>query len=242
MQRNLIVTTALLAGLTVGAGSIGYVISQATAASPAPGMSGMRMAAPAAPSTSAVPAAPTGPGYVYSNSSLAQFIAQHAGTRLAGEAPLSVPVSQVGALSGLVPAGASIDTAAGTITFHATTVSFTVVAIAPGKPDMTFTIAGLTNPTIIVPQGAHVTVRFVNNDTDEAHGWLITDDKPPFQFGQPATPAIAGASVSVIGDPTAAGDGANTIGFTASGTGDFTYVCPMPGHAQMGMHGSFIVR
>lgn len=85
-------------------------------------------------------------------------------------------------------------------------------------------------------------VRFINNDTDEAHGWLITEDTAPFQFGQPATPAIAGAYAGVIGDPTAAGDGANAISFTASGTGDYHYACPMPGHAQMGMHGSFIVR
>jgi hypothetical protein len=71
-------------------------------------------------------------------------------------------------------------------------VSFTVVAIAPGEPDMTFTVAGLANPTIIIPAQARVTVRFINNDTNEAHGWLVTTHKPPFAFGQPATPAIAG--------------------------------------------------
>jgi plastocyanin len=107
---------------------------------------------------------------------------------------------------------------------------------------MTFTVAGLTDPAIIVPRGAQVTVRFINNDTDEAHGWLITDSKPPFEFGQPSAPAIPGAYAGVIGDPTAAGDGANTITFTASGTGSYQYICPMPGHAQMGMHGSFAVR
>jgi plastocyanin len=107
---------------------------------------------------------------------------------------------------------------------------------------MTFTVAGLTNPAIIVPRGARVTVRFINNDTDEAHGWLITGSKPPFGFGQPATPAFAGAFSGVIGNPTAAGDGANTITFTASDAGSYDYICPMPGHAQMGMHGSFTIR
>jgi plastocyanin len=121
-------------------------------------------------------------------------------------------------------------------------VSFTVVAIAPGKPDMTFTVAGLSDPAIIVPRGARVTVRFINNDTDEAHGWLLTDSRPPFEFGQPAVPAIPGAYAGVIGDPTSAGDGANTVTFTAGGAGSYQYVCPMPGHAQMGMHGSFTVR
>jgi rusticyanin len=195
-------------------------------------MPGKRSSSPAA----------RGGGSTFTDSSLAQFIAQKAGTGLAGRAPQNVPVSQVKALSEQVPAGASIDTRTRTITFHAATVSFTVVAIAPGQPDMSFTVAGLTNPTIIVPAGARVTVRFINNDTDEAHGWLITDHTPPFDFGQPATPVIAGAYAGVVGDPTGAGDGANTVNFTASPAGSYDYICPMPGHAQMGMHGSFIVR
>jgi len=51
-----------------------------------------------------------------------------------------------------------------------------------------------------------------------------------------------GASAGVIGNPVSAGDGANTIRFTATSTGDYQYICPMPGHAQMGMHGAFNVR
>jgi rusticyanin len=266
MQRNHVVTAVLLGGLTIGAASTGYVIAQFTSYSghkyasqyqdaangypgytASPPTSGTSPAAPSTPmdpSTSmpTSPPATPGSGSSFSDPSLAQFIAQKAGTALAGKAPQSVPLSQVKAFSEQDPVGASINTRTGTITFHATTVSFTVVAIAPGKPDMTFTVAGLTNPTIIVPRGAQVTVQFINNDTDEAHGWLITNNKPPFGFGQPATPAIAGAYAGVIGDPTAAGDGANTISFTASDTGTYDYICPMPGHAQMGMHGSFTVR
>jgi rusticyanin len=267
MQHNRIVTAALVGGLTIGAASTGYVIAQFASypghnyagqyqnagnaymgytASPSRGTGG---ASPAAPSTPTDPSAPMpssppaspGNGSSFSDPSLAQFIAQKAGTALAGKAPQSAPVSQVKGLSEQDPAGASIDTRTGTITFYVTSVSFTVVAIAPGTPDMTFTVAGLTNPTILVPRGAQVTVRFINNDTDEAHGWLITGNKPPFGFGQPARPAIAGAYAGVIGDPTAAGDGSNTISFTAGDTGSYDYICPMPGHAQMGMHGSFIV-
>jgi rusticyanin len=270
MQRNLIVTAALAGGLTISAVSTGYVLAQlvsydghnyasqyqnagnghtghtgssspeASGASPADPPTSMAPMAPSASMTPSPPAAP-GAGNTFSDSSLAQFIAQKAGVRLAGRAPQNVPAGQVKALSEQDPAGASIDTGTGTITFYSTTVSFTVVAIAPGKPDMTFTVAGLTNPTIIVPRAARVTVRFINNDTDEAHGWLITDNKPPFEFGQPATPAIAGAYAGIIGDPTSAADGANTISFTASDAGSYDYICPMPGHAQMGMHGSFIV-
>lgn len=265
MQRNVILTTVLAGGLTIGAASTGYVIAQVTsypgrsyagqyqhgaggqpgyASTPPQGAGGD---SPAAPSTTsapmaATPPAPSSAGSAFTDPSLAQFIAQKAGTGLAGRAPQDVPLSQVGALSDQDPAGARIDSRTNTITFRTTAVSFTVVAIAPGQPDMTFTVAGLTDPAIIVPSGARVTVRFINNDTDEAHGWLVTDHKPPFQFGQPATPAITGAYAGIVGDPTAAGDGANTVSFTASDPGSYEYICPMPGHAQMGMHGSFTVQ
>ena len=185
------------------------------------------------------PAASPGSGNSFSDPSLAQFIAQKG--RVPGwqggrrRAYPSVR-SRRGAKQD--PADASIDTRTDTITFYVTTVSFTVVAIAPGKPDMTFTVAGLTNPVIMVPRGAQVTVRFINNDTDEAHGWLVTDNKPPFEFGQPATPAIAGAYAGIIGDPTAGDDGADTISFTASDTGKLRLHLPhararSDGHARV---------
>jgi rusticyanin len=251
MQHKHIVMTVLLGWLIIGAACTGYVVAQFTAgyshsrpfqnaANPHPGpraSPGMSGPAPMAPAMPAI----QGGSRVFSDPSLAQSIAERTGAGLAGNAPQNVPVSQVKALSEQVPAGAGIDTRTNTITFTAAAVYLTVLAIAPGRPDMTFTVAALTNPTIVVPSGARVTVHFINNDTDEAHGWLITDSMPPFTFGQSARPAIAGATAGVIGDPTSAGDGANTITFTATGTGHYEYICPMPGHAQMGMHGSFIV-
>lgn len=178
----------------------------------------------------------------FSSSPLAQSIAEQAGTRLAGQAPQTVSASQARTLSQQAPAGASIDRSTKTITFTGSTVSFTVVAIAPGLPDMTFGIAGLANPTVIVPKGAQVTVQFINADSNEAHGWLVSQQQPPFNFGQSSAPALSGAAAGVIGDPTAAGDGANTVTFQASTAGTYYYICPMPGHAQMGMHGQFVVR
>jgi len=55
-------------------------------------------------------------------------------------------------------------------------------------------------------------------------------------------PSISGAFSGVIGDPTASGQGARTFTFQAGPAGTYRYICPMPGHAQMGMHGGFIVR
>jgi rusticyanin len=178
----------------------------------------------------------------FSSSSLAQGIARRAGTALAGRAPQAVSLAQTRALGDQVPAGASVDKASDTITFTGTSVSFTVVAVPPGGPDMTFRVAGLTNPALVVPAGAEVTVQFINGDSDEAHAWLITSEQPPFSFGQPKVPAISGAFSGLIGDPTASGQGASTITFQAGHPGTYQYICPMPGHAQMGMHGAFIVR
>jgi rusticyanin len=246
MPRNRIILIAIATGLVIVAGSSGYVIGQLTSYSRgnyasrygnSPGGNSRAYC-----SGSSSPSCGGGEGAQFSSMSLAQSIAMRAGTRLAGKAPQTVSTSQVQALSEQAPAGARIDRSADTITFTGTSASFTVVAIAPGGRDMTFGIGGLTNPTVIVPQGARVTVRFINNDTNEAHGWLVTAQQPPFDFGQSVMPAINGASAGVIGDPTAAGDGASTIIFQASTAGSYQYICPMPGHAQMGMHGRFVVR
>mgnify|MGYP001305637230 CR=1 FL=1 len=178
----------------------------------------------------------------FSSSSLAQSIGRKVGTALAGTAPQTVSTSQASSLSNQVPAGASVSRAANAIVFAGRSVSFTVVAVPPGGPDMTFRAAGLTNPEIVVPRGAQVTVEFINADTDEAHGWLVTSEQPPFTFGQSKVPSVNGAFAGLIGDPTASGDGVRTITFKAGQARTYQYICPMPGHAQMGMHGAFIVR
>jgi rusticyanin len=176
------------------------------------------------------------------NAALVQFIGQEAGKRLAGNAPLNVDAAQVRTLGNEVPKGASIDVCADRITFKTATVSFVVEAVPPNNPDMTFRIAGLVNPTVVVPLGAKVTVEFINADKDQAHGWVITGTQPPFAFRQATPPALNGASAAVIGDPTAAGQGARMIAFVAGTKGTYHYLCPMPGHAQMGMAGILIVE
>ena len=119
--------------------------------------------------------------------------------------------------------------------------SLTLVA-GTGRILQTFRIAGLVNPTVVVPLGAKVTVEFINADKDQAHGWVITSTQPPFAFRQATPPALNGASAAVIGDPTAAGQGARMIAFVAGTKGTYHYLCPMPGHAQMGMAGILIVE
>jgi rusticyanin len=108
---------------------------------------------------------------------------------------------------------------------------------------MTFRVAGLTNPTIIVPQGAQVRVELVNADNDTSHAWLLTPTAPPFPYmammGTPA--AFAGSLAPPLGESSGAGMPSETISFTAATPGRYTYLCPVPGHAQRGMYGTFVV-
>ena len=172
---------------------------------------------------------------------LATQIAQRAGMALAGHSPAYVTAAQARALGNSLPAGAQVNRQANTITFSSRTVSFTVIAVPPGGPDMTFRIGGLVNPTLVIQHDASVQVQFINADPDQAHGWQITSAEPPFEF-DPGPVAITGASARPLGDPTPAGDGAETITFQGGKPGTYHYVCPMPGHAQMGMNGALDIR
>lgn len=240
-----VLTVIVLAG---GGAVLGRVTSPPPAATrplPAPGRAASHPArgsrAPAAGAGSPAATMPVPAASGFANSGLATMIAKRAGAALAGASPRYVPARQVRAEAGAVPAGARMDAAAGTITFTSRAVSLTAVAVPPGGPDMSFRIGGLVNPAVIVPRGARVRVTFINADTDEAHGWEVTPAQPPFAF-HAGGPAFPGSLARPLGDPVAARDGAETVTFTATRAGRYQYVCPMPGHAQMGMHGQFLVR
>ena len=146
-------------------------------------------------------------------------------------------------LGAQVPAGASIDRAARTITFTTTTVHLAVLA-SPSMPAESFRIAGMTNPTVSVPAGARVTIELVNADTDMAHGLVImpagtASSAMPMMT---AAPAFTGSALWFLGKPTAAGMHAGTIAFTTTAPGTYQYRCPVPGHARKGMAGTLTVR
>jgi rusticyanin len=163
--------------------------------------------------------------------------------RLWASAPgARVSAAQAARLGKQIPAGASVNPARRTITFTTASIHLAVVASPPGGPDETFRIAGLVNPALIVPAGSRVSMEIVNADPDTAHGLVITaSNARSWMPMMTATPAFAGSALWFLGDPTAAGMHAGTISFTAASPGNYHYVCPVPGHAQKGMTGTFTV-
>ena len=155
-----------------------------------------------------------------------------------------VSAAQAAALGGQIPAGAQVDRAANTLTYTTATAALTIVASPSGGPDETFRAAGLTNPRVIVPAGARVSIQLVNADPDTAHGLVVTSAGAAGSWMpmMTARPAFAGSALWFLGNPTQAGMHAGTLTFTASAAGSYQYLCPVPGHAQKGMAGAFIVR
>lgn len=166
------------------------------------------------------------------------------GTLFAGAPGTRVSAAQAAALGSQALASARVSKAANTITFTTTTVRLAIVASPSGGPDETFRVAGLVNPSIIVLAGARVTIEFVNADSDTAHGLVVTASAATVSWMpmMTARPAFADSALWFLGNPTSAGMHEGTIAFTAATPGTYRYLCPVPGHAQKGMSGTFTIR
>jgi rusticyanin len=154
-----------------------------------------------------------------------------------------VSTADAARLGSQIPGGAHLSRTAGTITFTASSIRLAVVASPATGPDETFRIAGLVNPTLIVPAGATISIQLVNADPDTAHGLVITAT-PGARSPMPmmtARPAFRGSALWFLGNPTSAGMHAATLTFTATTPGTYRYLCPVPGHAAKGMIGKLIV-
>jgi len=165
------------------------------------------------------------------------------GTLFANAPGPRVSPAQATRLGSQIPAGGTASRAGNRITFSGTTVRLTVVASPAGGPDETFRVAGIVNPAIVVTAGARVSIEVVNADPDTAHGLVVTAS-PARSSWMPmmtARPAFPGSALWFLGNPTSAGMHAGTLTFTASTPGTYHYLCPVPGHAQKGMAGTFIV-
>ena len=146
-------------------------------------------------------------------------------------------------LGSQLPAGATVSRAHRRITFPAAVARLVVLASPAGGPAETFRIGGLVDPAISVKAGARVSIEVINADPSTAQGLVITSSQasPPPMPMMTSSPAFPGSAVWFLGNPTSAGLHAATLSFTASTPGTYRYLCPVPGHAQDGMTGTFIV-
>jgi rusticyanin len=142
-----------------------------------------------------------------------------------------------------IPVGAHVNRATRTITFTTTSVRLTALASPAAGPDETFRIAGLVIPKVIIRAGAQVSIEVINADPGTAHGLVVTASSARSSSMPMMTsrPAFTGSALWFLGNPTAAGMHTGTLTFTASTPGTYHYLCPVPGHAQEGMTGLFIV-
>jgi rusticyanin len=164
------------------------------------------------------------------------------GSMMAGAPWSRVSAAQASALGAAAPPGASVDGAQNRISFRTGDVRFWALASPDRGPDMTFRIVGLAEPTIVVPQGARVTIEIANADLDTSHGWLLIPASSPFSYMPmiQVPPAFSGALAPPLGDAGTAGMPYEGVQFVASRPDRYTYLCTVPGHAARGMYGTLV--
>ena len=144
--------------------------------------------------------------------------------------------------------GPSVDSAANTVTYRGSTITIDVIAVQPDRPDTTFEVAGLVDPTIHLPRDAVVTIRLINMDygADMPHGLVVTNTPPPYPYM--TMPMMGGATGGIpplaarsTVDVHAAQYQAGSARFHTVTAGTYYYLCQVPGHAQKGMYGQIIV-
>ena len=146
-------------------------------------------------------------------------------------------------LGNTVPAGVTVSTGSNSIAFSGNSANLVALASPAGGPDETFRIAGLVNPTITVKTGTRVSIEIVNADPDTAHGLVVASSGSASSWMPMMTspPAFSGAALWFLGNPTSSGMHVGTISFNAGTPGSYQYLCAVPGHAQKGMVGTFVV-
>lgn len=137
--------------------------------------------------------------------------------------------------------GASIDPKTNTVTYAARPLTLVALASPHGKPNMTWEIDGLVNPTVIIQPGTQVKVVLVNTDRGYMHGFELTTNSPPY-------PDMAMAAVTddfflmpvpqrTTQNPVTASYYTRSASLTTA-PGLYHYFCPVPGHAAAGMFGT----
>ena len=124
-----------------------------------------------------------------------------------------------------------------TLTYSGNSVKILVLMgpMTEGESMYSFVIDNLTNPTLILPQGTRVTMVVANVDTDAYHGLTLTSLPPPYPYNAMPTMMSSWGSTGDMPPSSSSGLATKQISFTVGG--EMYYLCPVPGHAQLGMYG-----
>ncbi len=125
-----------------------------------------------------------------------------------------------------------------TLTFTEKAITF-VVETGPDDDMLSYRIAGLRNPTVVLPRGAVVTVLFVNRDGDMTHDLRFTAAHAPFPM-EPNRKDSVGSATLVHADKSV--QHAEQFTMRAEKAGDYAYLCTVKGHAKGGMFGVLQVK
>lgn len=138
-----------------------------------------------------------------------------------------------------LPLGATVDRTANRIVLRRGVSRLTVLS-GPADDMMSFRIAGLTNPEIVLPRGATVVLTVINVDGDMRHDLVLTAHPPPFA---PAPVLDAHAVTMPLLPPHRVGAAfeARVLTVRAARAGVAYYLCAAQGHARSGMFGKFTV-
>ena len=123
------------------------------------------------------------------------------------------------------------------LTFRAKTVHL-VVHTGPENDMLSYRIAGLRNPTLVLPRGAVLNILFVNTDDDMLHDLRFTTQRAPFPM-QPYPKQSLGTTPLRHRTETTYYSEQLTL---RAAPGTYTYLCTVKGHAKGGMFGTLIVR
>ncbi|MHB1629950.1 MAG: cupredoxin domain-containing protein, partial [Bacilli bacterium] len=129
-------------------------------------------------------------------------------------------------------AGATINRKTNTVTYKGQNVTLVALASPHGKPNMTWEIDGLVNPTVVVSSKAQVRVTLVNTDWGYMHGFEVTTSPPPYPFMSmmfinndfllmPLPPRTTKSLTSARYDAIS--------GLLNLRPGTYHYLCPVPG-------------
>lgn len=144
---------------------------------------------------------------------------------------------------------ARIDTSQNRVVFCGHRVLLAIAAVQPNFTNTIFEVAGLVDPTIVIPVGVTVTLDLVNMDygQDMEHGVVLSTVAPPYPVLGMMRMVDSFAEVGILSpriaeNPRSSAYEEGSVTFQEPAPGVYYYVCQYYDHASKGMFGRLIVQ